>query len=171
MKVIMTVRTESLIMVFAQRHAKNPITIPKMGPPIETLTKLTMTPEIVAVYPLTNFIKTIKNTMAVPSLRRDSPSTKVLNLTLAPNSLSKATTATGSVAESTQPKAQASNQVRSSSPYNKIPLKMKAMRKAPKSTPGPAKTKMLNMDLLKTCQSQLYAKLLKIYLIKRLKWE
>jgi len=81
-----------------------------------------------------------------------------LNLTLAPNYLSKATTATGSVAESTHPNAQASNQVRSSSPYNKIPLKINAMRIAPKSTPGPANNKILIIDLLKTCQSQLYAK-------------
>jgi hypothetical protein len=32
------------------------------------------------------------------------------------------------------------------------------MRIAPKSTPGPANNKILIIDLLKTCQSQLYAK-------------
>ncbi len=49
----------------------------------------------------------MKNTIAVPSLSNDYPSTRVLNLTLAPNYFSRATTATGSVAESTHPKVKA----------------------------------------------------------------
>jgi len=95
--------------------------------------------------------------MAVPSFSKDYPSTKVLNLTLAPNSLSKATTATGSVADKTQPRAQASYQLRSDYPYPKITLKIKAIIIAPQRTPGPAKSKMFNIDFLNTCQSQLKA--------------
>jgi hypothetical protein len=48
-----------------------------------------------------------KKTIAVPSFKSDYPSTRILNLTLAPNYLSRATTATGSVADRTHPSAQA----------------------------------------------------------------
>lgn len=47
----------------------------------------------------TTSMQTRKNTIAVPSLSIDSPSSKVLNLILVPSSFSKATTATGSVVE------------------------------------------------------------------------
>jgi len=56
---------------------------------------------------LAKSIKSMKKTIAVPSLSKDYPSTNVLNRTLAPNSLSKATTATGSVAERTHPNVKA----------------------------------------------------------------
>jgi hypothetical protein len=56
---------------------------------------------------LARSMKSIKKTIAVPSFNKDSPSTKVLNLTLAPNYFSKATTATGSVAERTHPRVNA----------------------------------------------------------------
>jgi len=85
----------------------------------------------------------MKKTIAVPSFSRDYPSTKVLNLTLAPNYLSRATTATGSVADRILPSAQASNQVRSLSSYIKITLRINAIMKEPTKTPGPAKIKML----------------------------
>lgn len=41
--------------------------------------------------------------MAVPSFNKDSPSIKCPNLTEAPNSFKRATTATGSVADKTAP--------------------------------------------------------------------
>ena len=53
--------------------------------------------------------------MAVASLRRDSPSMRVDILMLAPSSLSIATTATGSVAETIAPNRNASDQVSESS--------------------------------------------------------
>lgn len=108
--------------------------------------------------PLTKFKKRVKKTIAVPSLSRDSPSTRVLNLTLAPNYFKRATTATGSVADRTQPRVSASYQLSSSSGYSKIILKQKAIRIAPQRTPGPARVKILTKDFLKTCHSQLKAK-------------
>jgi len=48
-RVIITIKTESLIIVFAHKHAKNPIKIPKRGPPIDTRIKLTITLPTVAV--------------------------------------------------------------------------------------------------------------------------
>jgi hypothetical protein len=120
--------------------------------------KFETTPKTVVVYPLTKLIKSMKKTIAVPSFNKDYPSTRVLNFTLAPRSFRRATTATGSVAESTQPKAQASYQVKSSSPYPKMLLNMKAIMMAPHKTPGPASRRMLSIDFLKTCQSQLKAK-------------
>lgn len=88
-------------------HNKKPIPIPSKGPPIDNLTKFVTTPKAVVSSPLTKPMNSKKNTIAVPSFSKDYPYTKRLNCTLAPNSLSKATTATGSVAERTQPKVQA----------------------------------------------------------------
>lgn len=88
--------------------------MPNKGPPIDIRTKLVTTPSTVALYPLTRLMKSMKKTIAVPSLSSDSPSTRRLNCMLAPSSFNKATTATGSVADSTQPRVQASYQVRSS---------------------------------------------------------
>jgi len=70
-KVMFVINTESLRIVFAHKHAKNPITIPNSGPPNDTLTKLTNTPAAVAVYPLIKFMKTMKKTIAVPSFSKD----------------------------------------------------------------------------------------------------
>ena len=50
-------------------------------------------------------------TMAVPSLRRLSPPMSMVRAGEAPSDLSSETTATGSVAESTAPKAMASVQL------------------------------------------------------------
>jgi hypothetical protein len=81
--------------------------MPKSGPPRDTLTKLLTTTRAEVDYPLTKLINSMKNTIAVPSFSKDSPYTKMLNCTLAPNSFNSATTATGSVAESTHPSAKA----------------------------------------------------------------
>ncbi len=157
MKVTITERTASRMIFFIQKLTMKPIINPKIGPPIETLIKLAITPTTVACSPLTKLINSMKKTIAVPSFNSDYPSTSVLNFTLAPNSFNNATTATGSVAERTHPKAQASYQVSSSSPYPRTTLKQNAMIIAPQSTPGPARRRMLKRDLRKTCQSQLKA--------------
>ena len=65
------------------------------------------TPETDVEAPFDKLANNKKNTMAEPSLNKASPSIKVLNLTLAPNSFNKATTATGSVALKTEPKVKA----------------------------------------------------------------
>jgi hypothetical protein len=106
-KVIITDKTVSLMIFFIQKLTITPKTSPSKGPPNDTLTKLAITPVTVVSSPLTRLIKSIKKTIAVPSFKSDYPSTRILNLTLAPNYLSRATTATGSVAESTHPSAQA----------------------------------------------------------------
>ena len=92
-----------------------------------------------------------KKTMAVPSFNKDYPSTKVLKRTLAPNYLSNATTATGSVADKTQPKVSASYQFSSSSGYMRIFLKQNANIIAPHNTPGAAKVNILTKHFLTTC--------------------
>lgn len=84
-----------------------PTKIPSKAPPRDTLMKLVITPIAEEELPLARSMKSIKKTIAVPSFNKDYPSTNVLNLTLAPNYLSKATTATGSVAESTHPRVKA----------------------------------------------------------------
>ena len=158
MKVRRTVRTVSLMSFFNQIQQIKPTIMPNKGPPKETLTKFESTPKADALSPLTKLMKSMKKTMAVPSFSKDSPSTNKLKCTLAPNYFSKATTATGSVADKTHPRVSASFQLRSSSPYPSISLKMKAIMIAPHKTPGPASKRILTNDFLKTCQSQLKAK-------------
>lgn len=99
----------------------------------------------------------IKNTIAVPSFNRDSPSIRVLNLTLAPNSFIRAITATGSVADSIAPRVKASGHVRSYWPYINTHLKQSASRTVPHNTPGTARIRILTIDLLNTNQLQLKA--------------
>ena len=98
----------SRMILFIQKLIIIPTIIPSKGPPKATLIKLPKTPTAVDYPPLANCIKSMKNTIAVPSFIKDSPSTRVLNLTLAPNSFNKATTATGSVALKTHPRVKAS---------------------------------------------------------------
>ena len=74
---------------------------------METLTKFVTTPAKLEVLPFARSMNSIKKTIAVPSFNKDYPSTKVLNLTLAPNYFKSATTATGSVADKTHPKVNA----------------------------------------------------------------
>ena len=157
MKVSNTVKTVSLISFLSQMQQIKPTIMPNKGPPRDTLTKFVSTPKAVALSPFTKLMKSMKKTIAVPSFSKDSPSTNKLKCTLAPNYLSKATTATGSVADKTHPRVNASYQLRSSSPYPSISLKMKAIINAPHKTPGPASKRMLTSDFLKTCQSQLKA--------------
>lgn len=107
---MLTERTESLIILLSQKLIINPITNPRRGPPKAILTKLITTPNKDEDFPFAKSMNKAKKTIAVPSFIRDSPYIKVLNLTLAPNSLRRATTATGSVAESTQPRVKASYQ-------------------------------------------------------------
>jgi hypothetical protein len=113
---MITDKTVSLIIFFIQKLTITPKTSPSKGPPSDTLTKLAITPVTVVSSPFTRLMKSMKKTIAVPSFRSDYPSTRILNLTLAPSYFRRATTATGSVADSTHPSAQASNQLRSSSP-------------------------------------------------------
>lgn len=80
-----------------------PTRIPSRAPPRDTLMKFVSTSTAEEELPLARSINSMKKTMAVPSFNKDYPSTNVLNLTLAPNYFSRATTATGSVAERTHP--------------------------------------------------------------------
>lgn len=98
------------MILFIQKLMIKPIMSPSIGPPNAILIKLPTTPKNVADSPFAKLRKRVKKTIAVPSLSRDYPSTRVLNLTLAPSYFRRATTATGSVAESTHPKVRASYQ-------------------------------------------------------------
>ena len=95
------------MILFIQYDVINPINIPNKGPPKAILTKLPTTPTKLEDSPLTRFKNSVKKTIAVPSFIKDYPSTRVLNRTLAPNSFNNATTATGSVADNTQPRVKA----------------------------------------------------------------
>lgn len=133
----------------------NPIIKPKRGPPKEVLMNPTTVYPSPFSYPTAKPKKIFKKTIAVPSFNKLSPSTKVLNLTLAPNSFKRETTATGSVAERTAPKTIAWYQFMSSSEYPRINLKDAPIIIDPKSTPGPAKVMIFHKDFLKTCHAQL----------------
>jgi hypothetical protein len=71
MKVTITDSTASLIIFFIQKLTKKPITSPKIGPPIDTLTKFAKTPTTEVSSPLTRLMKSMKKTMAVPSFSKD----------------------------------------------------------------------------------------------------
>ena len=77
---------------------KVPIKSPRRGPPRDKVANLNIILSILKSAPKFYLSITWKITIAVPSFNKDSPSTKVLNFSLTPTSLSKATTATGSVA-------------------------------------------------------------------------
>lgn len=99
--------TSSPTTLLVQRDAKKANNTPTTGPTIEFWIKLPTTPINPELYPFDRLLKRRKKTIAVPSLNKASPSIRVLNLTLAPNSFNKATTATGSVALKTEPKVNA----------------------------------------------------------------
>ena len=96
---------------------------------------------------------TLKTTIAVPSLKSDSPSIRVANLLLTPSSLSRATTATGSVALRIDPKSTASENVKlvNCKGYNIT----NAVINVPIRTPGTAKSRICPISLLNMCQSAL----------------
>ena len=78
-KVMVTDKTASLKIFFIQRQRRKPMQQPRIGPPIDNLTKFVTTPKAVVSYPFTKPMKSRKKTIAVPSFKRDSPSTKRLN--------------------------------------------------------------------------------------------
>lgn len=86
---------------------QNPKNTPNKGPPIEVRIKLNKTFVTVAELPFAKSKNRAKNTIAVPSFNKDSPSTSVLKRTLAPSYFNSATTATGSVADNTHPNVNA----------------------------------------------------------------
>ena len=84
-----------------------------------------------------NASKMLNNTMAVASLKSDSPSTKSINRLGTPNSLNKATTATGSVADIKAPNNKAIIKLISRENHNPKPTNI-----IEKIIPGMAKTKI-----------------------------
>jgi len=62
-------------------------------------------------------------TKVVPSLSEDAPSIRVVSRSDTPSSLSKATTATGSVADKIEPATRAAFQSQCGAPRNKTNLK------------------------------------------------
>ena len=73
MNVTITDRTASLIIFFIQKLTRKPIIRPRIGPPMDTLTKLAKTPTTDVSYPLTRDMKSMKKTIAVPSFSSDYP--------------------------------------------------------------------------------------------------
>ena len=76
----------------------------------------------------------------------DSPSIKVLNLTLEPSYFNKVTTATGSVEDNAQPRVIAWYHDNYSSVYPKTPFMTKPIAIAPIIHPGIERSKMLVKD-------------------------
>ena len=91
-----------------------------------------------------------KTTIAVPSFTRDSPSMMCPRRLLAPTSLSRATTATGSVADKMEPSMRLEPHPQS---YGIVALSKAPMRPVPMSTPGPASQMTWLAHLRKVCHS------------------
>ena len=89
-----------------------PPTKPNKIPPKDNLINITSTYPADIEFPSTISNKTRKTTIAVPSLSKLSPSIIVASLLEAPSSFSKATTATGSVAEIMDPYSKLAFQVK-----------------------------------------------------------
>ena len=129
----------------------NPITAPTRAPPIKTLKKPNTAPPAssqVNAAPLRANKRIILNTtMAVASFNKDSPSTRIVSLSGAPNSLNKEITATGSVAEIKAPNKSASIRsmwISTASRKNQSPIPMKAVEI---NSAGTARTRTGNKSL------------------------
>lgn len=101
------IKTLSWDIFFSKKQIRIPKISPNKGPPNEVLTKSKVIPVIEVDSPLSMLKRTIKSTIELPSLKRDSPSNKVLNLAFEPIYFKRAIVATGSVGESMQPNVSA----------------------------------------------------------------
>ena len=101
----------------------------------------------------------MKHTMPVPSLSKDSPSTKVENRLLVPSSCNKATTATGSVALMRAPNMRANGHVHEAySGTNRLmPIMRAAVSSIQTTNPGTASRVELANVFLKMCMFISYA--------------
>lgn len=108
-----TSRTKLLWILLNMKVSMMPPSRPRMGPPTDSLTNLTIIYPGVNSIPLTRSSKTRKRTNAVPSFSKLSPSIRVESFFDAPNCLRRTTTATGSVADTMDPKRRASVKVNS----------------------------------------------------------
>mmetsp|Transcript_114393 Transcript_114393/g.208058 ORF Transcript_114393/g.208058 Transcript_114393/m.208058 type:complete len:351 (-) Transcript_114393:821-1873(-) len=94
--------------------------------------------------PSKTFSIRVKQTTAVPSLKRLSPEMIIVSLGDTPKVLKRATTATGSVADRMAPKTK---QMGQSQPYGKMKWLNAPMRTVPSKTPGPASSKICQMHI------------------------
>ena len=85
---------------------------PRAGPPKDNLKNFSKKFPTLKDPTSTMLKNTKKNTVAVPSFNKLSPSNKILNLIGVPNSFNRATTATGSVAAKIAPIVRVSPQSR-----------------------------------------------------------
>jgi hypothetical protein len=108
-------------------------------------------------YPSTMSRTTRNATIAVPSFKRLSPSIMVDSLFEAPNSLSRLTTATGSVAEIIDPNKRAAENGNSSPEYPRIFYIINADKKIDIKSIGPAIISTCGNSTLNMCQSELKA--------------
>ena len=136
----------------------NPKKSPRRGPKKDMKQNLPMICPKVNSSPSTIYTSTRKSTRAVPSFSRLSPSISVESCLDTPNSLSKATTATGSVAEIMTPKREHARKLNSFSVSNRSTKNMTAaVTKVEKISMGPAIRRILTNCRLKTYQSELKA--------------
>ena len=99
--------------------------------------------------------KSMKRTIPVPSLSRDSASTRVENRLLVLSSLSRATTATGSVALISAPNIRAKVQLHPENSGTKWPMPIIIAATSPidRITPGTARIVELTNIFLNVCRS------------------
>ncbi|KAG0575637.1 hypothetical protein KC19_5G019300, partial [Ceratodon purpureus] len=123
-------------------------TIPKSSPkasaPNATRQRNEMTSPALNFCPSTICRYRRNTTIAVPSFMRDSPSIRVLNFLLAPNSFNNATTATGSVALSRPPSKSPVLQFQS---YGNILTITTPRKKVDITTPGAARRSICTKPL------------------------
>jgi len=100
--------------------------------------------------------RTRNTTIAVPSLRRLSPSIRVASLLEAPSSFKSTTTATGSVAEAIDPNRREASQVKTPV-YYRIYVIMSALKNVATISIGPAMMSTWPISTLNICQSELNA--------------
>ena len=141
---------------FLRRNKVNkPILAPIPTPPKVTIKKSMIGFALAAVS-----VRMVKNTMnitsAVPSFSSDSLSISVRSFLPPPNSLSKETTATGSVAQITAPNIKATYHDQPPNPMPKycINIVNAPLRHIPTIIPGTAIKKAFQKDFLNVCTSK-----------------
>ena len=135
---------------------KTPNTRPSNGPPNDSLMNFMIISQKLYCYPSTMSRTTRNTTIAVPSFKRLSPSIMVESLFEAPNSLSRLTTATGSVAEIIDPNKRAAENGNSSPEYPNNYI-IKADKIIESKSIGPAIISTCGNSTLNMCQSELKA--------------
>lgn len=155
--VMLMVSIESLLTSLIKKVEIIPNIIPRMMAPIVSYKNSITIYKGSIFYPFTSYKLIVSNTMHVPSLNKLSPSIRELNFLGAPAYFSKASTATVSVQDSTDPNIKASGMLKKESSNPMMYLRLIIIRIALTNTDGKAKMKIWTDCFLKMYQSELNA--------------